>query len=120
MSHKTFTGRCFIEEIPRYSLKMRKKIKILGPVWLIVYLLIIIITVVMFIRYPQKKNIVTLVWTWIITMPLAVNFIVSYIIGKDKKDILNNNFRYGLTGIFLFIFLTCVIIRMIVKELYAK
>jgi len=99
---------------------MRKKIKILGPVWLIVYLLIIIITVVMFIRYPQKKNIVTLVWTWIITMPLAVNFIVSYIIGKDKKDILNNNFRYGLTGIFLFIFLTCVIIRMIVKELYAK
>ncbi|HPJ15395.1 MAG TPA: hypothetical protein PLJ39_10015 [Spirochaetota bacterium] len=99
---------------------MKKNMKVLGPIWLIVYLLIIISAVTIFIRYPQKKNIVTLVWTWIITMPLAVNFIVCYIIGKDKKDILDNDYRYGLTGIILFIFLTFVLIRIIVKEFYAK
>lgn len=53
-------------------------------------------------------------------MPLAVNFIISYIIGKDKKDILNNDFKHGLTGLFLFIFLTFVLIMIIKDEFYYK
>ena len=99
---------------------MKNSKKILGIVWFIIYFSIIGSAISIFILYPQNPKIVNLVWTWIIVIPLAVNFIISYIIGKDKKDILNNDFKHGLTGLFLFIFLTFVLIMIIKDEFYYK